>query len=173
MYSLSELENKTFGTLKTIAEELNVLPEGDRRRRETWIDAIAGVNPPLLQLLETSPTAEVQAQELPIIETVEASPVAEDVQAQEPPIESKFGRIVYKRPSKLIATPKFKVGDLVQSKTMLWGIEKESLTGTVILVLPNGGVRVCFGDVSSGFGGTFDFSKSKLEDLIQVQELTG
>ena len=87
MYTLSELENKTFGTFKTIAEELNVLPEGDRRRRQSWIDAIVGVNPPLLKMLETSPAAEVQAQELPLIETVEASPAAEDVQAQEPPIE--------------------------------------------------------------------------------------
>jgi len=100
MYTLLALESKTFGELKKIGHELNVLPEDDRRRRQSWIDAIVGVNPPLLQLLETSPAAEdVQAQELPIVETVEASPAAEDVQAQEPPIKSKFGRIVYPRPS--------------------------------------------------------------------------
>jgi hypothetical protein len=99
MYTLSELDSKTFGELKKIGYELNVLPEDDRRRRQSWIDAIVGVNPPLLQLLETSPAPEVQAQELPIIETVEASPAAEDLQAQEPPIQSKFGRIVYPRPS--------------------------------------------------------------------------
>jgi hypothetical protein len=99
MYTLLELQSKTFGELKKIGHELNVLPEGDRRRRDTWIDAMVGVNPPLLQLLETSPAPEVQAQKSPILETVEASPAAEDVQAQEPPIQSKFGRIVYPRPS--------------------------------------------------------------------------
>jgi hypothetical protein len=99
MYTLLELQIKTFGELKKIGQELNVLPEGDRRRRESWIDAIVGVNPPLLALLETSPTEDVQAQKLPIIETVEASPVPDDVQTQEPPIESKFGRIVYPRPA--------------------------------------------------------------------------
>jgi hypothetical protein len=97
MYTLEQLQQKTFGELKAIGWELNVLPEGDRRYRENWINAIAGVNPPLLALLEVSP-AEVQAQESPIIETVEASPAADKVQAQEPPIESKFGRIVYPRP---------------------------------------------------------------------------
>jgi hypothetical protein len=98
MYTLLQLESKTFGELKKIGYELNVLPEGDRRRRQSWIDAIAGVNPPLLQLLEVPP-AEVQAQESPIIETVEASPAVEVEQPQEPPIESKFGRIVYPRPA--------------------------------------------------------------------------
>jgi hypothetical protein len=99
MYTLLELESKTFGELKKIGYELNVLPAGDRRRRESWIDALVGVNPPLLALLETSPTDDVQAQKLPIIETVEASLAPDDVQAQKPPIESKFGRIVYPRPA--------------------------------------------------------------------------
>jgi len=96
MYTLEQLEKKSVKELKEIGWELNVLPDDDRRRRQSWIDAIAGVNPPLLQLLETSPT-DVQAQESPIIETVEASPAAENVQAQELPIESKFGCIVYPR----------------------------------------------------------------------------
>jgi hypothetical protein len=99
MYTLLELESKTFGELKKIGQELNVLPEGDRRYRQSWIDALVNVNPPLLALLETSPTEDVQAQKLPIIETVEASPALDDVQAQEPPIESKFGCIVYPRPA--------------------------------------------------------------------------
>jgi hypothetical protein len=98
MYTLLELQAKTFAALKQIGDELNVLPEGDRRYRQSWSDAIAGVNPPLLQLLETSPT-DVQAQESPITETVEASPAAENVQAQELPIESNFGRIVYPQPA--------------------------------------------------------------------------
>jgi len=80
MYTLLELQSKTFGALKKIGYELNVLPNGDRRCRQSWIDAIAGVNPPLLQLLEVSPAAI-------------------EVQAQEPPLESKFGRIVYPRPA--------------------------------------------------------------------------
>jgi hypothetical protein len=75
MYTLEQLQNKSLKELKEIGWELNVLPEGDRRYRENWIEAIAGINPPLLQLLEVSP-AEVQAQESPIIETVEASPAA-------------------------------------------------------------------------------------------------
>jgi len=95
MYTLSELESKTFGALKKIGYELNVLPEGDRRRRETWIDAIAGVNLPLLQLLEVSPTTSVEQVHAPIIETVETSPGVEP----EVPLESKFGRIVYPRPA--------------------------------------------------------------------------
>ena len=99
MYTLLELQTKTFGELKKIGQELNVLPKNDRRRRESWIDAIVGVNPPLLALLETSSTEDVQTQKLSIIETVEASPALDDVQAQEPPIESKFGRIVYPRPA--------------------------------------------------------------------------
>src|SRR5688500_5427217 len=76
-YTLLELESKTFGELKKIGYELNVLPEGDRRRRENWINAIAGVTPPLLALLEVSPAVEVQAQE-PIIETVASSGVEVD-----------------------------------------------------------------------------------------------
>jgi hypothetical protein len=60
MYTLLELQAKTLAALKEIGHELNVLPEGDRRRRQSWIDAIAGVNPPLLQLLEVSPAASVR-----------------------------------------------------------------------------------------------------------------
>jgi hypothetical protein len=59
MYTLLELESKTFGELKKIGHELNVLPAGDRRRRQSWIDALVNVNPPLLQLLEVSPGVEV------------------------------------------------------------------------------------------------------------------
>jgi hypothetical protein len=199
MYTLLELESKTFGQLKKIGDELNVLPKGDRRYRQSWIDAIAGVNPPLLQLLEDSPAASAveQVQE-PIIETVESSPAAESEQVQELPLESKFGRIVYPRPARgaiaqavktspgvevdrvqepIIETvesspaaPKFQVGDLVKSKTMLWGLERKSMTGTVLELLPRGGVRVQFGDRISGYGGSFDFSKSGREDLIPVQE---
>jgi hypothetical protein len=97
MYTLLELESKTFGELKKIGYELNVFPEDDRRYRQSWIDALVGVNPPLLQLLEVSPAVEVDRAQEPIIEAVESFPAAEAEQAQEPPIESKFGRIVYPR----------------------------------------------------------------------------
>jgi hypothetical protein len=97
MYTLLELESKTFGELKKIGYELNVLPPGDRRCRQSWIDALVGVNPPLLQLLEVSPGVEVDRAQEAIIETVEASPAAEAEQVQELPLESKFGRIVYPR----------------------------------------------------------------------------
>jgi hypothetical protein len=95
MYTLEQLKNKSLKELKEIGWELNVLPENDRRYRESWINAIAGVNPPLLQLLETSPAVSVEQVQEPIIETVEISPAVEVDRAQEPPIESKFGRIVY------------------------------------------------------------------------------
>jgi hypothetical protein len=105
MYTLEHLQQKTFGELKAIGWELNVFPEDDRRRRESWINAIAGVNPPLLQLLEVSPGVEVDRTQEPIIETVATSPAADNVQAQEPPIESKFGRIVYPRPAQGAIVP--------------------------------------------------------------------
>jgi len=117
MYTLLELQAKTLGALKEIGDELNVLP-ADRRRRQSWIDAIAGVNPPLLQLLEDSPGVEVEQAQEPIIETVETfpgievdraqdeiekvaktSPASEVEQTQEAPLESKFGRILYPRPA--------------------------------------------------------------------------
>jgi hypothetical protein len=88
MYTLEQLQQKTFGELKEIGWQLNVLPEGDRRRRQSWIDAIAGVNPPLLQLLEDSPEASVGS----VSEAIE-------VQSQEAPLESKFGRIVHPQPA--------------------------------------------------------------------------
>jgi hypothetical protein len=85
MYTLEQLQQKTFGELKAIGWELNILPEGDRRCRQTWIDAIAGVNPPPLALLEVSPAGEVPAEE-PIIETVKNAPGVEVEPAQEAPL---------------------------------------------------------------------------------------
>ncbi len=62
MYTLEDLQSKTFKELKGIGKELNVFPAGDRRFRQNWIDAIAGVNPPLLALLEVFPAAEVEVE---------------------------------------------------------------------------------------------------------------
>jgi hypothetical protein len=62
--------------------------------RQSWIDALVGVNPPLLALLEVSPAGEVQAQK-PIIEMVENAPGVEVEPVQTP----KFGRIVYPKPA--------------------------------------------------------------------------
>jgi hypothetical protein len=94
MYTLLELKSKTFGELKKIGYELNVLPAGDRRYRQSWIDALVNVNPPLLQLLAASPAASVeQVQE------------AIEVQSQEAPIESKFGSIVYPQPAQKAIAP--------------------------------------------------------------------
>ncbi|MEG4032220.1 hypothetical protein QUA06_28810, partial [Microcoleus sp. POL8_C6] len=87
MYTIESLQSKTFKALKDIGRELNVVPEGDKRCRQNWIDAIAGVNPPLLQLLEVSPSVEpvqeaigIQAQEAIGIQAQEAI----EIQAQEP-----------------------------------------------------------------------------------------
>jgi hypothetical protein len=112
VYTLLELQAKTLGELKKIGYELNVLPEGDRRRRQSWIDAL--VPPPLLRLLEVSPGVEVeQVQEAieeaaktspgvdvdpaqkPIMETVKTSPGVDvdliEMQLQEPLVESSPG----------------------------------------------------------------------------------
>ena len=94
IYTLEELKGKNFAELKKIGYELNVLPKGDRRRRESWIDAIVGVNLPLLARLEASPAGEVPA-EYPMIETVENSPGVGVDPTQDVPLESKFGHIVY------------------------------------------------------------------------------
>ena len=100
---MEQLQRKNLAELKEIGWQLNVFPEGDRRCRQSWIDALVNVNLPLLQLLEVSPpVAEVQAQE-PIKQAVKTSPGVEVEPVQEPPLESKFGRIVYPTAAKLIA----------------------------------------------------------------------
>jgi hypothetical protein len=90
MYTLEQLQQKTLKELKEIGWQLNVLPEGDRRCRQNWIDVLAGVQPPLLQLLEVSP-AGVET----VPEAIEPVQEAIEVQAQEPPLESKLDRIIY------------------------------------------------------------------------------
>jgi hypothetical protein len=99
MYILEQLQHKNIKQLKEIGWQLNVLPASDRRCRQNWIDAIVGVNPPLLQLLEVSPAASAVEQVQPIIETVETPPAVEVEPVQMLPIESKFGRIVYPQPA--------------------------------------------------------------------------
>ena len=99
LYTLEQLQQKNIKELKEIGLQLNVLPEGDKRCRQNWIDALVGVNPPLLQLLELSPAASVVEQVQPIIETVETPSAVEVEPVQTLPIESKFGRIVYLRPA--------------------------------------------------------------------------
>src|SRR6476661_1009249 len=98
MYSLEQLQQKNIKQLKEIGWQLNVMPEGDKRCRQNWIDAIVGVNPPLLQLLEVSPTTSVERVHVPIMETVETFPGVEAEPVQEASLESKFDRIVYPRP---------------------------------------------------------------------------
>jgi hypothetical protein len=77
MYSLEQLQQNNIKELKKIGWQLNVLPESDKRCRQNWIDAIVGINPPLLQLLEVSPAASVEQVQKPIMETVETSPGVE------------------------------------------------------------------------------------------------
>jgi hypothetical protein len=83
MYTLEELKQKSFRQLKDIGLQLNVLPEGDKRCRQNWIDAIVGINLPLLQLLEASPAASVEQVQEPIREMVETSPGVEVDRVQE------------------------------------------------------------------------------------------
>jgi hypothetical protein len=98
MYTLEQLQQKSLKELKEIGFQLNVFPVADRRCRQNWIDAIVGVNPPLLQLLEFSPAASVFEKVQPIIETVETPSAVEVEPVQTLPIESKFCRIVYPWP---------------------------------------------------------------------------
>jgi hypothetical protein len=97
MYTLEELKQKSLKELKDIGWQLNVLPEGDRRCRQSWIDALVGVTPPLLKLLEDSPAASVDQVQDAIEQAAKKSLDVDRV--QEPPLESKFGRIVYPRPA--------------------------------------------------------------------------
>ncbi|MEG5048844.1 hypothetical protein QUB26_30770, partial [Microcoleus sp. B4-C1] len=73
------------------------------RCRQNWIDAIAGKQPPLLQLLEVSPVVEVESVQEAIehqaLDAAKTSPGAQIDPVQEPPLESKFSRIVYPRPT--------------------------------------------------------------------------
>jgi hypothetical protein len=146
MYTLLELESKTFGELKKIGHELNVLPAGDRRRRQSCIDALVNVKPPLLALLEASPAALVDRPQKAI------APATKTQKRVQNPIEE------------VQALASFKIGDLVKSLTKRRGIKNKSLTGSVVLIHPSGGVRVTFFG-----GGTLDYSRSQLKDLI-VQE---
>ena len=98
MYTLEQLQQKSLKELKEIGFQLNVFPVADRRCRQNWIDAIVGVNPPLLQLLEFSPAASVVEKVQPIIETVETPSPVQVEPVQTLPIESKFCRIVYPWP---------------------------------------------------------------------------
>jgi len=99
MYTLEQLQQKSLNELKEIGWQLNVVPAGDRRYRQSWIDALVGVNPPLLQLLEVSPAASIEQVQEVIVPVAKTSPVGSVEQVQESPIESKFGRIVYPRPA--------------------------------------------------------------------------
>jgi len=77
MYTLESLHQKNLKELRQIGWELNLQPEGDKRLRDNWINAIADATLPLLQLLKDSPAAEVE----PVAEAIEP-------QAQEPLLES-------------------------------------------------------------------------------------
>ena len=135
MYTLEQLQQKSLKDLKEIGWQLNVLPEGDRRLRQSWIDAIAGVNPPLLQLLEVSPEALVDRPQKAIAPA------------------TKTQKCVQKPMEEVQALASFKIGDLVKSLTKRRGIKNKSLTGSVVLIHPSGGVRVTFFG-----GGTLDYS---------------
>src|SRR6476620_291390 len=83
MYSLEQLQQKNIKQLKEIGWQLNVMPEGDKRCRQNWIDALGGIHSPLLQLLEVSPAAEVEQAQETIAQPVENSPGVELEPVQE------------------------------------------------------------------------------------------
>ena len=92
-YTAVHLEQKTFRELKSIARDLALVPLGDRRCRQNWVDVIVGAPLPLLQLLEVSPGVELVQDAI----KVQVQDLIE-VQVQKPLIESKFGRIIYPKP---------------------------------------------------------------------------
>ena len=98
-YTVEHLKEKTFSELKLIARDMALVPLGDRRCRQNWIDALVGVELPLLQLLEVSPGVSIDA--------VENLPVAD--RPFEPIEPSKFGRIVYPRPAQNLIEAEAKV----------------------------------------------------------------
>jgi hypothetical protein len=99
MYTLEQLEQKSFRELRAIARDMALVSLGDRRCRQSWIDALVGVELPLLQLLEVSPGAS--------IDVVENLPVAD--RPFEPIEPSKFGRIVYPRSAQNLIEAEAKV----------------------------------------------------------------
>jgi hypothetical protein len=94
-YTAVHLEQKTFSELKSIARDMALVPLGDRRCRQNWVDVIVGAPLPLLKLLEVSPVVEVE----PVVKPIEIQRLeAIKIEIQEPSIESKFGRIIYPKP---------------------------------------------------------------------------
>ncbi|MEG4271059.1 MULTISPECIES: hypothetical protein [unclassified Microcoleus] len=72
-YTPELLEHHLLPELKQIAQELGITPDGNKTRRETWINALVGQPFPIFQ------TIEVQA-----LEPIETSPAVEIIQALEP-----------------------------------------------------------------------------------------
>lgn len=88
--SIELLQQKNLAELEEIGWRLNLLPEDDRRCRQSWIDAflVNNVNVNLLQHLcrqcqiplESSPAEEVQRQE-PIAQEAENYPASKSIQS--------------------------------------------------------------------------------------------
>src|SRR6476620_1280939 len=83
MYSLEQLQQKNIKQLKEIGWQLNVMPEGDKRCRQNWIDALVGINSTLLQMLQVRPAAEAEQTQETSAQPVENSPGVELEPAQE------------------------------------------------------------------------------------------
>ncbi|MEG4171692.1 hypothetical protein [Microcoleus sp. S13_C3] len=83
-YTAVQLQAKIFGELKSIARELDVVPSGDRRCRQAWIDVIVGVELPLLLLIETFPGVETDSVQEAIAPAAKTSPGVEVELVQEP-----------------------------------------------------------------------------------------
>ncbi|MEG4855489.1 hypothetical protein QUB10_31985 [Microcoleus sp. B5-D4] len=75
-YTATQLEHKTFGELKAIARDLDIVPSADRRCRQAWIDAIVGVELPLLALI-TFPGVETDSVQEPMAPAAKTSPGVE------------------------------------------------------------------------------------------------
>jgi hypothetical protein len=180
MYTSEQLQEKSFPQLKKIGYELNVIPKGDRRCRQSWIDALVGVNPPLLQLLEASPAVSVEQVQEAIAQVaktspgVEVDPVSEaiEVQTQEPLLESKFGRIVYPRPAQEAIAQAAETSPGVEVDRALEPIMEtvEASPGVDLVEDELPGCSNCFGDgyVEDEFG-FVKFCQCKTEPRLSHQ----
>lgn len=74
-YTAEHLKEKTFSELKSIARDMALVPLGDRRCRQNWVNVIIGAPLPLLKLLdlEVSPVVEVEPVVKPI--KIQAEPI--------------------------------------------------------------------------------------------------
>jgi len=88
IYTRELLDKHLLPELKEIAQNLGLIPDGNKTRRETWVAALVGQPFPVFQALDTqrqepienSPGVEVDPVQEPLVEAVENSPGVDHAQ---------------------------------------------------------------------------------------------